>query len=57
MLIILIGGIINSKNKNQNAKFIYCVTTGIILLIIMGFRHIDLGMTDTKLYMYQHLKI
>lgn len=48
VLIILIGGIINSKNKNQNAKFIYCVTTGIILLIIMGFRHIDLGMTDTK---------
>lgn len=49
VIIILVGGAINSKATNKkNAKLIYCVIVGIIMFIVMGFRHIDLGMTDTK---------
>ena len=48
VIIILLGGSLNSKIKKKNYRLVYCVIIGILMLLIMGLRHIDLGIVDTK---------
>lgn len=48
VIIILIGGIINSKVKKINYRLTYCTVIGIVMLLIIGLRNINLGILDTR---------